>query len=400
MLMGIREVFHFELLGAFSCGSTEEEKTKNSELINGMGKKVRSFLQYLIVNHTRSVSSEELIDQFWADNSRNPANALRNMLFKARQLLREMFPEGEDMLLTLQDCYSWNPAIRLSLDVEEFEELCVRAREEAEEERCSLLRQAVALYGGEFLAGNDAEWARTQRQYYQTLYLDSCKAVLPLLHKKGQFVEVISICSHAYAVDFSMEDFTAYQMEAHIALGQPGQAMEKYRAFKERMQKELGMQPPERIEQLYTLADGLRKKGMDDEDILRLVCEEEPDGQAFFCTFSTFQSIVALEKRHIRRSGEAASLVIISLESERAPTTDSRRMEHILMEKLRTGDPIARLEAGSYIFMLTGACVEDARIVAGRIDSAFHRTYRHSKARLTFQVTDLKPYSRAEESSL
>lgn len=90
MLMGIREVFHFELLGAFSCGSTEEEKTKNSELINGMGKKVRSFLQYLIVNHTRSVSSEELIDQFWADNSRNPANALRNMLFKARQLLREM----------------------------------------------------------------------------------------------------------------------------------------------------------------------------------------------------------------------------------------------------------------------------------------------------------------------
>lgn len=39
MLMGIREVFHFELLGAFSCGSTEEEKTKNSELINGMGKK-------------------------------------------------------------------------------------------------------------------------------------------------------------------------------------------------------------------------------------------------------------------------------------------------------------------------------------------------------------------------
>lgn len=39
LLMGIREVFHFELLGAFSCGSTEEEKTKNSELINGMGKK-------------------------------------------------------------------------------------------------------------------------------------------------------------------------------------------------------------------------------------------------------------------------------------------------------------------------------------------------------------------------
>lgn len=393
-----RNIFRFELLGAFSCGNTEEEKTKNSELVSKMGKKVRSFLQYLIVNHTRTISAEELIEQFWADNSSNPANALRNMLFKTRNLLKEMYPQQENMLLTLQDCYGWNSGIHLELDAEEFENLCVRARGRSGEECCDLLRQAVALYKGDFLAGNDAEWARTMRQYYQTLYLDSCKAVLPLLHKKEQWVEIVSICSQAYAVDFSMEDFIAYQMQAFIALGQPGQAIEKYEAFKKRMLSEYDMRPPEHIEQLYTLADGLRKKGMDEADILRLVCEEEPDTRAFFCTFSTFQSIVALEKRHMRRSGETASLVIISLESDSTPTTDSRRMEHILMDKLRTGDPIARLEAGTYIFLLTGACVEDARIVAGRIDSAFHRTYRHSKARLSFQVTGLKPDSRTEKT--
>lgn len=387
--MEMKNVFHFELLGAFSCGSTEEEKAKNSELVSKLGKKVRSFLQYLIVNHARTISSEELIEQFWADESKNPANALRNMLFKTRSLLKEMFPGQENMLLTLQDCYGWNPGIHLELDTEEFESLCVRARGATEEECCGLLRQAVDLYKGDFLAGNDGEWARTLRQYYQTLYLDSCRAVLPLLYKKEQWVEIVSVCSQAYAVDFSMEDFTAYQMQALIALGQPGQAIEKYEAFRKKMQTEYEMHPPEHIEQLYALADGLRKKGMDETDILRLVCEEEPDTRAFFCTFSTFQSIVALEKRHMKRSGETASLVIISLEGDSAPTTDSRRMEHILMEKLRTGDPIARLEAGTYIFMLTGACVEEARMVVGRIDSAFHRTYRHSKARLSFQVTGL-----------
>lgn len=389
MCMEMKNVFHFELLGAFSCGSTEEEKTKNSELVSKMGKKVRSFLQYLIVNHARTISSEELIEQFWADESKNPANALRNMLFKTRSLLKEMFPGQENMLLTLQDCYGWNPGIHLELDTEEFENLCVRARGATEEECCSLLRQAVDLYKGDFLAGNDGEWARTLRQYYQTLYLDSCRTVLPLLYKKEQWVEIVSVCSQAYAVDFSMEDFTAYQMQALIALGQPGQAIEKYEAFRKKMLAEYEMHPPEHIEQLYTLADGLRKKGMDETDILRLVCEEEPDTRAFFCTFSTFQSIVALEKRHMKRSGETASLVIISLESDHTPSTDSRRMEHILMEKLRTGDPIARLEAGTYIFLLTGACVEEARMVVGRIDSAFHRTYRHSKARLSFQVTGL-----------
>lgn len=371
--------------------------TKNSELVSKMGKKVKSFLQYLIVNHKRTISSEELIDQFWADNSSNPANALRNMLFKTRNLLKEMYPQQENMFLTLQDCYGWNPAICLDLDTEEFESLCVKARGTSGDECCDLLRRAVALYKGDFLAGNDAEWARSLRQYYQTLYLDSCKAVLPLLHKKEQWVEVISICRQAYSVDFSMDEFTAYQMQALIALRQPGQAIEKYEAFRKKMLSEYEMHPPEYIEQLYTLADGLKKKGMDETDILKLVCEEEPDTRAFFCTFSTFQSIVALEKRHMRRSGETASLVIISLEGDSAPTTDSRRMEHILMEKLRTGDPIARLEAGTYIFLLTGACVEDARVVVGRIDSAFHRTYRHSKAKLSFQVTSLTANSRTEE---
>lgn len=392
-----KNVFQFELMGAFSCGNTEEEKTKNSELVGRLGKKARAFLQYLIVNHERSISSEELIEQFWAGNSSNPANALRNMLFKVRNLLKEMFPGHENMLLTLQDCYAWEPGIRLELDAEQFERLCLKARGKPGEESGSLLRRAVSLYKGDFLAGNDAEWARTLRQYYQTLYLDSCKAVLPLLYKKEQWVEIIGICSQAYAVDFSMEDFTAYHMQALIALGQPRQATDRYEAFKERMLEEYEMPPPEHIEQLHTLAAGLGKREMGEEDILRMVCEGEADSHAFFCTFGTFQSIVALERRHLKRTRENSSLVLVSLSSDATPTTDGRRLERILLERLRTGDPIARLEADAYIFMLTGASVEDARTVISRIDSMFHRTYRHSKASLSFQVTGLKPDNGAEK---
>ena len=73
-------ILRFELLGAFECeGHAIPQKT---------GKKSLSFLQYFIVNHTRSISSEELIGQFWGE-SRDPASALRNMLFKTRNLLRD-----------------------------------------------------------------------------------------------------------------------------------------------------------------------------------------------------------------------------------------------------------------------------------------------------------------------
>lgn len=389
-------VMYFSLLGAFSCGRTEEERTANSALMEKTGRKALSFLQYFIVNHGRNISSEELIEQFWADSS-DPASLLRNMLFKTRNLMRALYPEGNRLLITLQSCYRWSTEVRFEIDSEQFEELCLKARGLPEEDYCRQLGRAIELYKGDFLAGNDSEWARTLRQYYRTLYLDACRAVLPILYKKEQWMEIISVCSQAYGVDFGQEDFTAYHMQALIALGQPGQAVERYQTFRNKMLEEYEMPPTERIEQIYLLAEGLMKNNTEEKNILSLVCEMEEHTQAFFCTFGIFQSIVALERRHMERSGQPSSLMVISLDSGAVPTTDSRRLERILLEKLRTGDPIARLEAGSYVIMLTGADEENARLVFGRIDCAFHRTYRHSAAQLSFQVAALQRRSGGEE---
>lgn len=384
-----KNTLYFSLLGTFACGETEEEKRKNSGLTEKTGRKMVSFLQYLVVNHGRNFSAEELMEQFWADSA-NPASALRNMLFKIRNLLKRMYPEQERTLLALQDCYGWNPEIKFEIDAEQFEKLCLKAGRMPEEVYCTQLCQAIALYRGDFLAGNDADWARTLRQYYRTLYLDACRAVLPLLYRKEQWVELIGICSQAYRVDFSQEDFTAYHMQALIALGQAGQAVERYEDFRDKLREEYGLPPTEQIEQLYILAEGLTKGDTEERDILGLICREEEDSKAFFCTFGVFQSIVALERRHMERTGQPSSLMVISLGSGSVPATDSRRLERILLEKLRAGDPIARLAADSYVVMLTGADREHAYLVFGRIDCAFHRTYRHSGAQLTLQVAELQ----------
>ena len=46
------------------------------------------------------------------------------------------------------------------------------------------------------------------------------------------------------------------------------------------------------------------------------------------------------------------------------------------------------LRQGSY-----GADLEKAQLVTGRIDCAFHKTYRHSRASLTFRMAALRPGS-------
>lgn len=380
-----KKILSFELLGSFTCKDAKQESMK-------IGKKTLSFLQYLIVNHRRNISSEELMEQFWTEkDSRDPANALKHMLFKTRNLLKSMFPEQESLFLTFQGCYGWNPKIHLELDSERFEQYCLTAKKQTKEARLETLLKAASLYKGEFLSGNDSDWVMPLRLYYQTLYLDVCKETLPILQKEERWQEILKICEQASAVDFSTDIFIVCQMQALTALGHPEHAIEAYRRFRERLWEEFEIEPAKHVEQAYMLAVSMRQNSVEYQDIIKLVTEEDADGQAFFCTFNMFQSIVALEKRHLARTKQTSSLVVVSLSNKVAPTTDARRLERILLEGLRTGDPVARLDAGSYILMLTGASAENAQMVMERLVHAFHKTYSRSKACITFRVSSLKP---------
>lgn len=384
--MSEKKILHFELLGTFNYRMDEN-------IVYGgalkTGKKTLSFLQYLIINHDRYISTEELIGKFWPDKGRAPENALRTMLYKVRSLLKEMFPEQDEVLMTAPGGYRWSPDVLLELDVEQFESCCLKAAKKSGEEALEPYRKAIALYKGDFLSANDSDWAVVSRQYYRTLYLEACRAVLPILREREEWLEIVGICEQAYKIDFTIEEFTAYQMRARIALGQTELALLLYDAFRAKLEQELELEPSEQIEQIHALAVGMGRKERSADEIFRIVCEDRDENQAFFCTFEMFQKIVALEKRHIMRSKTSSVLAIVSLGKGAVLTTDIRRLERILLGGLRGGDPVARLESGSYILLLPGADMENAQMVMGRIDSSFHKTYRRSKANLKYCVAEL-----------
>ena len=228
--MNGKKSIRFELLGLFSWGKEEDDEWRRKTA----GKKELSLLQYLIVNHARSVSSEELIERFWAQGSSDPINALRGMIYKIRKYLREMFPEEENMIVTRRGNYGWNPALQIELDSEEFEQACREARRQPEA-AAELLSQVLPIYKGDFLAGNDSDWVIPVRRYYQTLYLDACREVLPALQKQERWMEIIDICEQARNVDFAAEDFVISQMQALISIGQSARAMEQYTHYRERL---------------------------------------------------------------------------------------------------------------------------------------------------------------------
>lgn len=395
--MNENKVIRFELLGSFSWGKGENDKWERN---TASGKKAMSFLQYLIVNHTRNISAEELIDRFWSQRSTDPVNALRSMLFKIRRYLKEMFPGLENMIVTLRGCYAWDPALRIELDSEEFERACIKARRQPEDTGAETLSRVISLYKGDFLAGNDSDWAIPMRQYYQTLYLDACREALPLLQKQNRWMEVVSVCEQAQNVDFAAEDFVAYRMQALLSLGQSAQAVEQYEQFRDQLWDEFQITPSEHVEQIYALAMGMSWGIQGNEDILKLVAEEEYDGRAFFCNFRIFQQIVALERRHLARSGGASTLVLARLTNKVVPATDAKRLERVLLDGLRAGDPVARLDATSYILMLTGSSPDHAQLVTDRLERAFRKTYSHSKACISFRISELEPGNKVSVENL
>ena len=87
-------------------------------------------------------------EHFWPEDSRAPANALRRMLYKARDLLKEMYSEQKERLLTLPGCYTWNPEAVLELDTEQFEAACLEARRKEGEEKTETLLAAVPCIRG------------------------------------------------------------------------------------------------------------------------------------------------------------------------------------------------------------------------------------------------------------
>lgn len=267
-----KNVIYFELLGSFAIGTAENGEVKEYVIPEKAGKKVLSFLQYLVINHKRSISLEELIEQFWPEeDSIDPGNALKNMMFRTRNYLKAVFPERKGLLRKLPGCYIWNHEIRIETDTEWFEQRYLNARRKEGEERTRLFLEVISLYKGDFLTGNESDWAAPIWQYYQTLYLDACREVLLPLQEEKRWTEVVRICKRAYEIDLSMDIFVVYHMQALLALGQPEKAVQKYQMYRRMLLQEYELAPGEQVEQAYELAADMCRKGTDMQRIMKLI---------------------------------------------------------------------------------------------------------------------------------
>ena len=371
-----------------------DEETIHSE-------KLVKLLSYLLMHQDRSLTVQELSENIWQEEETdNPAGALKNLMYRLRILLKTYLGE-EEFLLSGRGTYSWNPAVRVVVDAEEFERLCELATERASQEHVKkervmfLYEEAIQLYNGDFLAKKmDESWIIPLSTYYHSLFLTSVKHLLKLFEENDRYEEIEGVCTKALKHDLLDENLHCSLIRSLIRQNKMKLAKEHYEKATKILFEELNIKDTECLKAVYKeLLDMGNIMAADiQEDMNEL---ERPEG-VYLCGYPLFREIFRLESRRISRLGivEYVLLLTLNLKKENTQIQEGmgkyllnagmKQMEEVLMESLRMGDVASRYSDTQYIILLSSCVYETAVMIADRI--LFHFNENISALRIQVKI--------------
>jgi ATP/maltotriose-dependent transcriptional regulator MalT len=194
----------------------------------------RELLFYLLERSPQR--KQELGAVFWPDLS--PArmtNAFHAAKYKTRRAL------GLDFAVYEDEAYRINPAANLWYDVAEFRRSIESARRRSgdDDARVADLRQAVALYAGDYLSDVYADWTADTRRTLQREYFEAVREMVDGLLQQGQYAEVLTVSQRALKFDFHHEDLHRAIMRSLAATGRVAEALGHFEMVAWRFKKDL-----------------------------------------------------------------------------------------------------------------------------------------------------------------
>lgn len=383
------------LLGEFSITINGKETTN----LKGRTKRVWMLIEYLLANRNKDLSLQNLIDMLWGDSEcSDPLNALKNLVYRARTLLREL--SGSDRAEFIKfdrGVYCWNNSYPCVVDTEEFVRFCKLGTDpsRSEENQIADLKQAIALYRGEFLPKSTySSWVVSASAYYSTLYNESVLKVCSLLIDRKQADEVITICEAALNFAPLEESIHRVLLYAYIISGRRNQALNHYNKTVELFYRELGVDITGSMRPLYKqLINSINHIEIDLSVIKNDLREAAAVEGAYYCDYDVFKSIYRVQARTIPRTGQSIFVVLLTLTDLEGDIPDPEvtksavsRLKNAILSSLRKGDVVASYSATQFIVMLPLITFENAQMVTNRILQRFRFDYRKNNVLVTTRI--------------
>ena len=229
----------------------------------GRNGKALTILKYLIANKDRPVSQDHLMGWLWPESNLKKArwslnsavHGLRKLLSRCPSLAPAAYGNAGHVVLE-DGYYRLCPGIRLSTDVEEFDERYERslrlegsgrAREAAAE-----YERAAELYRGDYLVEDLYEdWTMVERERLSNAYVDMLGRLAEHHMGAERPQEGIRACYRVLEKDRCHEVSHRRLMRCYAQLGLRGRALRQYRLCEETLVQEYGMFPSPETNALY-----------------------------------------------------------------------------------------------------------------------------------------------------
>lgn len=398
---GEKTKLQVKMFGEFSIRLGDRVLTDDVSRI----KKVWMLIEYLLVNRKSAIPQEKLIEVLWDDEgSDNPIGALKNLVYRARNVLKALDDEiGPDLIQYATSAYAWNDAVPIEIDAEQFEEFGRIASETDDEgEKVDAYRRAIDLYHGSFLPKSAyAEWVMFKGTHYATLYNDYVLRTAELLHQQCRYEEIVSLCEQAVEYDPYDERIHRYLMEGYAGTGQNNRALVHYNHISNLFYKEFGVGLSEETKRQHkTLVDEFHNLEMD-LSIIRDELKETyiQNRGAYFCDdYEVFKNIYRVQARMIMRTGLSIHLGLITLVDHDGNVPEKEilqpsmeRLTDCTLTGLRRGDIVWRYSPSQLVMMLPMTTYENCKRVINRLVLDFRKANKRNDVELRTMVCLVEP---------
>ncbi|MBD3236957.1 MAG: tetratricopeptide repeat protein [Candidatus Eisenbacteria bacterium] len=221
--------------------------------------------QLLLIHRFGWVPRDGLLEALWPESEpRLAGNNLRQSLHVLRRTLEPELPKTAHSRYVRQhnEAYRLVPGEEHSYDMEEFlalleeGEALWRAGERRGAE--GLLTRAIDLYRGDFLEESPyEEFVTDAREELRERLVRTMRRLLEIYAAGKRWEECVPLCRRALIADPYQEEFHRYLVQAHLHLRNRVEALADYHTYEERMVRDLGVLPSERMRALADAATAL-----------------------------------------------------------------------------------------------------------------------------------------------
>lgn len=219
------------------------------------GGRGRTLFQYLLANHDRPRTRDELMAVFWPESSEKAArNNLNVAVHALRQAVRNV--SNANIIIYREGAYRINPDLSLWLDVDVFEchlELA-RQADAAGDQPAAIhaLETATNVYRDDFLSSDPyEEWALPMRERLRLIYLEALDRLSSLYFNQGQYPAAAVLCQRLLARDACREDTHCRLMLCYTHMGERHLALRQFQICSDALREELNTTPSPTTVQLF-----------------------------------------------------------------------------------------------------------------------------------------------------